>query len=225
MSISFHASTSGTALLASCTMYNPRLSFCGLYVVYVVSLWRSFVTTELGSLLGLKNRHGHRLCWMSMGKKNGLMRRTHSHVYRSHSFLTGSVHCFHMNIWSSCSFSSTMGPETMKPRLWPTRRPICLTIDHSIHLVYCNASHHARLITRSRSFYVVPGMCPRTTHTHLVIMATLFMHLIEHAWCTCINNKHQAYECIWQVYVDILNKKMDAFPQNSSLLLWVVCRI
>ena len=41
----------------------------------VVSLWRSFVTTELVSLLltGLKNRHGHWLWWMSTGRKNGLM--------------------------------------------------------------------------------------------------------------------------------------------------------
>ena len=38
-----------------------------------VSLWRSFVTTELASLLGLKNRYGHWLCWMSTGKKNGLV--------------------------------------------------------------------------------------------------------------------------------------------------------
>ena len=31
------------------------------------------VTTELVSLLRFKNRHGHRLYWMSTGRKNGLM--------------------------------------------------------------------------------------------------------------------------------------------------------
>ena len=42
-----------------------------------------FVTTERVSLLliGLKNRHGHWLCWMSTGRKNGLMWRTHTHIY------------------------------------------------------------------------------------------------------------------------------------------------
>ena len=44
----------------------------------VVSLWRSFVTTERVSLLGLKNRQGHWLCRMSTGRKNGLRRRTHT---------------------------------------------------------------------------------------------------------------------------------------------------
>ena len=41
----------------------------------VVSPWRSVVITELVSLLLilLKNRQGHWLCWMSTGKKNGLM--------------------------------------------------------------------------------------------------------------------------------------------------------
>ena len=29
------------------------------------------VTTELVSLLGLKNQHGHWLCWMPTGRKNG----------------------------------------------------------------------------------------------------------------------------------------------------------
>ena len=38
---------------------------------------RDHVTTELVSLRGLKNRHGHLLCWMSTGRKNGLMRTTH----------------------------------------------------------------------------------------------------------------------------------------------------
>ena len=46
---------------------------------YVVSLRRSFVTTEVVYRLGLKNRHGHCLCWMSTGRKNGLMCRTHTH--------------------------------------------------------------------------------------------------------------------------------------------------
>ena len=38
-------------------------------------------TTELVSLLGLKNRHGHGhwLCWMSTGRKSALMLRTHTH--------------------------------------------------------------------------------------------------------------------------------------------------
>ena len=50
-------------LLHTCTWYVLRGD--------VVSLWRSFVTTELASLLlGLKNRHGHWLCWMSTGRKN-----------------------------------------------------------------------------------------------------------------------------------------------------------
>ena len=31
------------------------------------------VTTELVSLLGLKNRRGHWLCWMSTGRNNGVM--------------------------------------------------------------------------------------------------------------------------------------------------------
>ena len=46
----------------------------------VVSPWRSFVTTELVSLLlRLKNRHGHKLWSLSTGKKDGLMRRTRTH--------------------------------------------------------------------------------------------------------------------------------------------------
>ena len=40
----------------------------------VVSLRRSFVTTHtLFFSLGLKNRHGHWLCWMSTTKKKGLI--------------------------------------------------------------------------------------------------------------------------------------------------------
>ena len=42
----------------------------------VVSLWRTFLTTELVTLLGLKNRHGHWLCWMSTRRKKGL-KNTH----------------------------------------------------------------------------------------------------------------------------------------------------
>ena len=41
---------------------------------------RSFVNTKLVYLLGLKNRHGHWLWWMSTGRKNGLMWRTHTHT-------------------------------------------------------------------------------------------------------------------------------------------------
>ena len=41
------------------------LPFCVL-----VSSWRSFVTTELVSLLRLKNRHGHWLRWMSTDTTN-----------------------------------------------------------------------------------------------------------------------------------------------------------
>ena len=35
-----------------------------------VYLWRSFVTIELVPVLGLKNRHGHWLCWMPTGRNN-----------------------------------------------------------------------------------------------------------------------------------------------------------
>ena len=47
----------------------------------VVSLWRSFVTTELVSLLlmGLKNRHGHWLCWMSTGIERTVKCEEHTH--------------------------------------------------------------------------------------------------------------------------------------------------
>ena len=38
----------------------------------IVSLWRSFVATDLASLLGLKNRCRHWLCSMPTGRKNGL---------------------------------------------------------------------------------------------------------------------------------------------------------
>ena len=52
--------------IANCGSYRTRGN--------VVSLWISFVTTELVSLLGLENRHGHCwLCGMSTGRKNGLM--------------------------------------------------------------------------------------------------------------------------------------------------------
>ena len=44
----------------------------------VGSLSRTLVTTELESLLGLKNRNSRWLCWTSTGRKNGVMRRTHS---------------------------------------------------------------------------------------------------------------------------------------------------
>ena len=44
----------------------------------VVSLWRSFVTKYLVSLLGLKNRNGNWLFSMSTGRKNGLnVKNTH----------------------------------------------------------------------------------------------------------------------------------------------------
>ena len=43
-----------------------------------------FVTTELASLLRLRNRHGPWLCWMSTGRKNGLMGRTH--IYTGNDF-------------------------------------------------------------------------------------------------------------------------------------------
>ena len=58
----------------------------------VASLWRTFVPTELVTLylLGLKNRHGQGLCWMSTGRSNGLMRRTHTHTRHTsmHFFFT-----------------------------------------------------------------------------------------------------------------------------------------
>ena len=44
-----------------------------IWLLSIVSLWRSFVTSELASRLGLKNRHGHWLCRMSTGRMNGLM--------------------------------------------------------------------------------------------------------------------------------------------------------
>ena len=47
-----------------------------VYIPVSLQMWRSFVTAELVSLLsliiGLKNRHGHWLCWMSTGRKNAV---------------------------------------------------------------------------------------------------------------------------------------------------------
>ena len=59
---------------------------CLLHYWYNALLWyllcRGFVTTELVSIPrgGRMNyRHGHRVCWMSTCRKNGLMSRTHVH--------------------------------------------------------------------------------------------------------------------------------------------------
>ena len=63
----------------------------------VVSPWRSFVTTELVSLPGLNNRHGHWLCSMSTGRKNDLMSRIHtaeSHSPRPSAFRLSGYCCF-----------------------------------------------------------------------------------------------------------------------------------
>ena len=54
-------------------------------------------TTELVSLLGLKNRHGHWLGWMSTGRKNGLMWRTHTDVatYAASTAVGNTMPCHH----------------------------------------------------------------------------------------------------------------------------------
>ena len=55
---------------------SPCRSFDSDYCItmyLVASPCRSFVTTELVSLYGRKNRHGHRVCWMSTARKNGFM--------------------------------------------------------------------------------------------------------------------------------------------------------
>ena len=66
----------------ACRIYHDAMGlkylFCYLLRNKVVSQWGSLVTTKLVSLPGLKNRHGHRLCWMSTGRNNGLMWRTHT---------------------------------------------------------------------------------------------------------------------------------------------------
>ena len=41
---------------------------------------RGFVTTKLVSLLGLKNRHGHWLCWLSTGRKNASNVKNTEHI-------------------------------------------------------------------------------------------------------------------------------------------------
>ena len=50
---------------------------CSAYVPhnneFIASLWRSFCDRRTCISLGLKNRHGHWLCWISTGRKNGSM--------------------------------------------------------------------------------------------------------------------------------------------------------
>ena len=65
-------------------LHCPLLTVLTAYQVRgnVVSLlWRSLWPQSLFLfyLIGLKNRHGHWLCWMSTGRKNGLMWRTHTY--------------------------------------------------------------------------------------------------------------------------------------------------
>ena len=48
-----------------------------VYLVQRSCLYRSFVTIELVSRM--KNQRGQWVCWMSTSRKNGLMRRTHTH--------------------------------------------------------------------------------------------------------------------------------------------------
>ena len=64
-------------------------------------VWRGFVTTARISLLGLKNRHGHYLCWMSTGRNNGLMSTTHTAVYTSSTSMArhGRICVFGVNTY------------------------------------------------------------------------------------------------------------------------------
>ena len=54
-------------------MYNCYVT---TYYLWGVALWPKNL-----SLLRLKNRHGHWLCWISTGRKNGWMWRTHTHLW------------------------------------------------------------------------------------------------------------------------------------------------
>ena len=120
----------------------------------VGSLWRSFVTTYLVSLLliELKNRRGHRLCWLPTGRKNGLMLRTHARMSASHNYSSSTgVQLPRMNV--------AYPPSTCQP-LFAIR--ICLAL--SAYWVFSSAVNHCLLFEswttpdRSSSRYILIGI-------------------------------------------------------------------
>ena len=89
--------------IAHCSAYGIRGN--------VVSRWRSFVTTQLVSLLGLKNRHGHWLCWMSTGRKDGLMWRTYTLVRR---YVCQEPRYWKWTWWCTCHLGSCCSVSTVR---------------------------------------------------------------------------------------------------------------
>ena len=76
--VSFHLEISSNLYvvpLVSRNIASYSIAHCGAHCIRgnVESLWRSLVTTIPVLLRGLKNRQGHRLCWMSTGGNTGLI--------------------------------------------------------------------------------------------------------------------------------------------------------